>query len=100
MSAAEDEDSGPGHGTTIRDSIARERLRSHSKRLDDLSTGVGVMGKEISDVRSRQTKQETKVETLIEFHVELKRYARFAITGVFGIIGLQIIQLILKKGSP
>lgn len=54
----------------------------------------------LSDVRKVQVGQGMKLETLVEFHTELKKYARWAITGVFGVIFLQVLQLVLKKGTP
>jgi hypothetical protein len=102
MSTAREEDSGPGHkpGSSAYDAIARERIKSIEGRVQELWEDVDEMGDTISDVKKVQIGQGVKLEAVIEFHIELKKYARWVITGVFGIIGLQVIQLILKKGAP
>lgn len=98
MSATSDEDSGPGVNRH-RDPVAWERLRTHSKRLDEIGERVGAMDEEISDFKKVQIVQGTKIETLIGFHEEIKKYARWAVMGLVGVIGMQVLQLVLAKPS-
>jgi uncharacterized protein (UPF0335 family) len=97
-----EEDSGPGLKSPTSEQLAvmREKLKTTTERVDRLWEDVDEMSDSISDVKKVQIGQGAKLEAVIEFHAELKKYARWAITGVFGLIALQLIQLILKKGTP
>lgn len=102
MSFPAEEDSNPGvSGDTARYvAVIRERLKATDRRVDELWGDMDEMSDAISDVKKVQIGQGTKLETLIEFHLEIKKYARWAVTGVFGLIALQVAALIFKKGVP
>jgi hypothetical protein len=95
-----DEDSEPGHGTKIHDPIARERLKAQAARLDEINGRVERVDDEISDVKKVQIGHGATISELVGFHKDLKSYARLAIVGLFGAVALQVLQLVLKKGTP
>lgn len=77
--------------------VAWERLRSHSQRLEDLGGEVASLGDEISDFKKVQIVQGTKIETLIGFHEDIKKYVRMGVVAILGVIGMQVLQLVLAK---
>lgn len=99
---SDDDDSGPGyrHGTAEAWAVLRERVKAHGRTLVELEADARERDEKISDVRKVQIMQGTKIEELITFHKDLKNYARVVILGLFGAVGMQVLQLILKKGSP
>lgn len=78
------------------DEIARERISDHDRRLEGAEERVGAIDMEISDVRRTVIQTVTKLEEVISFHKELKKYASIAILGILGLLGTQLWQMIVK----
>ena len=85
-----DEDSEPGvkGNTSEQVAVIRERLKATDKRVGELWGDVDEMAEDISAFKRVQAEQNTvqavqatTLETLIEFHKEIKKYATWAIMG-------------------